>query len=140
MVRVAAIQGHAAVGQLLLATEGIDVNATNEDGWTAIMWAAKHSHLGMMALLLSTKGIDVNGAAHAAAENGMTAQLMEHGRAGEVQHGVDAGRRHERGVGGRSDNERWNTSCDGLRLPCTVERAADRPTRRNICIHVYNLP
>ena len=87
MVRVAAIQGHAAVGQLLLATEGIDVNATNEDGWTAIMWAAKHSHLGMMALLLSTKGIDVNGAAHAAAENGMTAQLMgdHESRAKEVR-------------------------------------------------------
>ena len=60
---MAAKHGHTTVGQLLLAVDGIDVNATNEDGWTAIMWAAKHGHLGMMAALLGTKGIDVNGAA-----------------------------------------------------------------------------
>ena len=34
----AAFEGHTAVGKLLLASKGIDVNACNEDGWTALMW------------------------------------------------------------------------------------------------------
>ena len=72
----AAFHGHTEIVTSLLKVKGIEVNATNEDGWTAIMWAARHGHLGVIAALLATKGVDVNGAAHAAAEGGVTAQQM----------------------------------------------------------------
>jgi ankyrin repeat protein len=42
-----------------LLVQGADLNATDNDGLTALMWAAKHCHIDIVQLLLA-KGADVN--------------------------------------------------------------------------------
>jgi ankyrin repeat protein len=44
----------------ILAYTLVDVNARNEDGWTALMWAAHMGNEKVVELLLNHPGIDVN--------------------------------------------------------------------------------
>jgi len=57
-LRNAAINGHAAVVELLLAA-GSDVDAQDNAGWTALQGAAAYGHAAVVELLLAA-GADVN--------------------------------------------------------------------------------
>ncbi|KAH6879578.1 hypothetical protein BKA70DRAFT_1576192 [Coprinopsis sp. MPI-PUGE-AT-0042] len=50
------------VAHLLIACPGLNINAAEHDGWTALIWASVEGHKGIVALLLSHTDIDVNAA------------------------------------------------------------------------------
>ncbi|KAK7398580.1 hypothetical protein QQX98_012036, partial [Neonectria punicea] len=53
--------GHEAVVELLLATEGVDVNSKDEVyGQTPLSWAAENGHEAIVKLLLANEGVDVD--------------------------------------------------------------------------------
>ena len=68
----AAAEGDTGVATALLATPGLDMNAVNEDGSTALILAASVGHTETVTVLLAAPGLDVN------AENsdGLTALMM----------------------------------------------------------------
>jgi ankyrin repeat protein len=68
----AASEGHTAIVELLLAAQGIHVNAKDVDGWTALIWAAEEGHAEIVRLLLAVPGIHVN----AKNNNGETALMV----------------------------------------------------------------
>jgi len=84
------MKGHTNIDQALLAA-GAEVNAKDEDGWTALMWAARMGSNDIVELLLS-KGADVN----AKDEDGTTALMyaaasIYEGRVETVQALLSAG-------------------------------------------------
>ena len=56
----AAVKGHEAVVKLLLDTGRVDVNVTDDGGWTPLMGAARGGHEAVVKLLLDTGRVDVN--------------------------------------------------------------------------------
>ena len=48
--------------RLLLDAPDIEVNAADEDGWTALNRAAQRGHAAIVSALLAMPGIDVNAA------------------------------------------------------------------------------
>ena len=70
--------------QLLLASQQIEVNCPDDEGWTALHWAANNNNVEATQLLLASQQIDVNKnidgvtALHCAAaqRNGETIQLL----------------------------------------------------------------
>ena len=65
----AALRGHKEIVRLLLAQAGIDINATNNSGATALMFAASGGDKEIVELLLVQGGIDIT----RKNENGQTA-------------------------------------------------------------------
>ena len=59
---VAASEGHTDIAELLLAVPGINVNAEDDEGATALTWAAEYS-AAIVELLLDHPDIDVSDAA-----------------------------------------------------------------------------
>ncbi|PQE15320.1 ankyrin repeat-containing protein [Rutstroemia sp. NJR-2017a BVV2] len=57
---LAAIRGHKDIVQLLLATDGVDLNCKSKDGQTPLSCAAQYGHKDIVQLLLATDGIDLN--------------------------------------------------------------------------------
>ncbi|KAH6905409.1 hypothetical protein BKA70DRAFT_1565052 [Coprinopsis sp. MPI-PUGE-AT-0042] len=53
-------KGHEGAARLLIARPGLDINATDNEGWTALIWASRLGHKGVVALLLSHPDIDIN--------------------------------------------------------------------------------
>ena len=49
-----------AAPELLLAAPGIDVNAKDKYGFTALMGASRNGYAAVVELLLAAPGIDVN--------------------------------------------------------------------------------
>jgi ankyrin repeat protein len=45
---------------LLLQAEGIDINAKNNYGYTALLWASGMGHDSVAKLLLEAEDIDIN--------------------------------------------------------------------------------
>ena len=45
---------------LLLANGRVDPNITNQDGYTALMWAAKERHDSVVKLLLADDAVWIN--------------------------------------------------------------------------------
>ena len=56
---------------LLLADDRVDPNITNQDGYTALMWAAKERHASVVMVLLADDRVDPN----MANQNGYTALM-----------------------------------------------------------------
>jgi len=73
----ASLRGNSDVAELLLA-KGADINAKDDHGFTALMWAVVGGHFHAVKLLLD-KGADIN----AKNNNGQTA-LMHAALGGEV--------------------------------------------------------
>jgi ankyrin repeat protein len=48
------------VVQLLLAREGVDVNKTAHNGFTALYMASQKGHVEVVGLLLARQGVEVN--------------------------------------------------------------------------------
>jgi len=59
---LASQEGHQSVVRLLLDAPDIEVNAADEDGWTALNRAAQRGHVAIVSALLAMPGIDVNAA------------------------------------------------------------------------------
>ena len=74
----ASFGGHAGVVELLLGTEGIEINARDHNGRTPLYCASYKGNTGVVELLLEGRGIDVNAksnyccytAPHEASQNG----------------------------------------------------------------------
>ena len=60
----------------LLAAPGLNVNAANDGGWTALMLAADGGHAAVVTALLAYPGVDVN----AANAHGRTARALAKAR------------------------------------------------------------
>jgi len=56
----AAKEGNTAIVERILAVDGVDVNAKDKNGVTALFVAAKDGHTEIAKLLLAVPGIDVN--------------------------------------------------------------------------------
>jgi ankyrin repeat domain-containing protein 50 len=90
-------KGHLDVSRFL-CDSGADVNAADDDGWTALMWACAGGHLDFSRFLCES-GADVN----AAANYGWTA-LMSASKGGHLavvrcltEQGADLFARHQDG-------------------------------------------
>ncbi|KAM3076143.1 hypothetical protein ACMFMG_006342 [Clarireedia jacksonii] len=57
---LAAKEGHKDVVQLLLATDGVDLNCKDKENLTPLSWAAWNGHKDVVQLLLATNGVDLN--------------------------------------------------------------------------------
>ncbi|KAH6970692.1 hypothetical protein BKA56DRAFT_559122 [Ilyonectria sp. MPI-CAGE-AT-0026] len=49
-----------AIVQLLLAKDGVDINATNDEGWTPLLYAVSNRNEEIVQLLLANDGVDIN--------------------------------------------------------------------------------
>ena len=58
----AAYVGRTEMVAALLAAPGLNVNAADRDGRTALMWAANGGHTEIVTALLAYPGVDVNAA------------------------------------------------------------------------------
>ena len=56
----AAAEGHTEAVTALLAAPGLDVNAVDDAGYTALMWAASGGYTETVTALLAAPGLDVN--------------------------------------------------------------------------------
>ena len=56
----AANGSHTEMVTALLAAPGLDVNAADGDGWTALMWAVNGGHAENVTALLAYPGVDVS--------------------------------------------------------------------------------
>ena len=60
---IAAERGHAGIVAAMLASElGVDVNATNAEGVTALMLAAQSGNVDAVRTLLAAQGVDTRAA------------------------------------------------------------------------------